>query len=586
MSPSPSKATRLWNYLRPYWVLEVVTLFVMMIIAALALVLPGAVRYLIDDLIPSLLAGTSGTPDLKPIVLFGLFLVGVYLANVLFSWIRDYLAGYIGAHIIADMRTALFAHLQSLSLQFHQNNQVGEIMSRILSDVSRVQYLLTSTLLMFFTNILLLVAILIYLLNVNWYLTVIAIIPVPLTILITSFYGRRLHRLSRWLQETIAALSGRIQESFTGIKTVKAFGQERREAGRLGSIIDKITRLYVQISVNTSLSVNVVQFISMLGPIVVLAWGTYLIAQGQMQLGALIAFYMLLTYLYNPVEGLASLHIEVKSAMASVDRIFEYLDMPATIVESPNPVILSQPRGEIELKNVSFAYEGSNGFRLDNINLRVAAKEKIAIVGPSGSGKTTIINLIMRFFDPDEGVITLDGVDLRSLAVTNLRDAVSIVDQEPLLFRATIHENIAYGSPEASEAEVESAARIANIATFIDSLPDRYRHIVGERGVTISGGEKQRLCLARVILKDPAVVILDEATSALDANSEYLIQQALEQVLRDKTAIIIAHRLSTIKHVDRIIALDRGRIVDEGRHDVLMERSALYRDLVARQLKN
>ncbi|MDX9856296.1 MAG: ABC transporter ATP-binding protein [candidate division Zixibacteria bacterium] len=586
MTAKKSKVQRLWCYLRPYWGLELLTLFVMTIIAALALVLPGAVRYLIDDLIPTLLAGDSASPDITPIVMFGLFLVGVYLANVLFSWVRDYLAGYIGAHIIADMRTALFAHLQSLSLQFHQNNQVGEIMSRILSDVSRVQSLLTSTLLMFFTNILLLVAILIYLLNVNWYLTVIAIIPVPLTVVITSFYGRRLNRISRWLQEAIASLSGRIQESFTGIKTVKAFGQENREGGRLRTIVDRITRLYVQISVNTSLSVNVVQFISMLGPIVVLAWGTYLIAQGQMQLGALIAFYMLLTYLYSPVEGLASLHIEVKSAMASVDRIFEYLDIPATVVEPPNPVVLSQPRGEVELRHVRFAYEGSNGFRLEGINLRVAAREKVAIVGPSGSGKTTIINLIMRFFDPDDGTVTLDGVDLRNLSLTSLRSAISIVDQEPLLFRATIHDNIAFGVPTATEADVHAAARIANIGGFIDSLPDKYQHIVGERGVTISGGEKQRLCLARVILKNPAVVILDEATSALDANSEYLIQQALEQVLVDKTAIIIAHRLSTIKHVDRIVALDRGRIVDEGRHDVLMERSALYRELVAHQLKN
>ncbi|MCB2230560.1 ABC transporter ATP-binding protein/permease [bacterium] len=586
MDSDRSKIARLWEYLRPYWLPELMALLVMMVIAALTLVLPGAVRYLIDDLIPSLVAHAGEGPDLQPIVLFGLFLVGVYLAHVLFSWLRDYLAGYIGARIIADMRSELFAHLQSLSLSFHQNNQVGEIMSRILSDVARVQYLLTSTLLMFFTNILMLVAILVYLLNVNWYLTLIAIVPVPLTIVITSVYGRRLHTLNRTLQETIAALSGRMQESFSGIKTVKAFGQEEREAKRLGSVIDRITKLYVRISVNTSLSVNVVQFISMLGPIVVLAWGTYLIAQGQMQLGALIAFYMLLAYLYSPVEGLASTHIEVKSAMASVDRIFEYLDIPPSVVQSANPVVLVEPRGEIELRDVSFSYGGSSGFRMEHLNLRVAAREKIALVGPSGSGKTTIINLIMRFFDPDRGSVTLDGVDLRSLSLASLRNAISIVDQEPLLFRATIRENICYGIPEASASEVESAATIANIAAFIDSLPDRYEHIVGERGVTISGGEKQRLCLARVILKDPSVVILDEATSALDSNSEYLIQQALEKVLADKTAIIIAHRLSTIKHVNRIIALDRGEIVDEGRHDVLMERSSLYRELVERQLRS
>jgi ABC-type multidrug transport system fused ATPase/permease subunit len=301
--------------------------------------------------------------DLTPIIQFGLFLVAVYAAHVLLSWARDYLAGVIGASIIADMRTDLYTHIQSLSLDFHQRNQVGEIMSRFLSDVNRVQHLLTSTLLMFFTNIMLLIAILVYLLSVNWYLTLVAILPVPLTILITTFYGRRLNRISRRLQETIAMLSGRLQESLTGIKTVKAFGQEERETKRLGGVIGKLTRLYVQISVNTSLSVNVVQFIGMLGPIVVLAWGTYLIVTGSMQLGALIAFYMLLTYLYGPVEGLASLHIEVKSAMASVDRIFEYLDIPARVLESPEPVTLIEPKGEIELTQVGFAYD-QDGFAL------------------------------------------------------------------------------------------------------------------------------------------------------------------------------------------------------------------------------
>ncbi|MBD3404375.1 hypothetical protein GF420_15905, partial [candidate division GN15 bacterium] len=243
MQVSTTKARRLWVYLRPYWGRELVTLVIMMTLAGLALVLPGAVRYLIDDLIPSLVQSSDAGVDLTPIIQFGLFLVAVYAAHVLLSWARDYLAGVIGASIIADMRTDLYTHIQSLSLDFHQRNQVGEIMSRFLSDVNRVQHLLTSTLLMFFTNIMLLIAILVYLLSVNWYLTLVAILPVPLTILITTFYGRRLNRISRRLQETIAMLSGRLQESLTGIKTVKAFGQEERETKRLGGVIGKLTRL-------------------------------------------------------------------------------------------------------------------------------------------------------------------------------------------------------------------------------------------------------------------------------------------------------------------------------------------------------
>jgi ABC-type multidrug transport system fused ATPase/permease subunit len=579
-----NKYARLWGYLKPYWKIELAAFLVMIVLAGLALALPVSVQYLIDNLIPSLAQDPGQGENLKKVAFFGLFLIGIYLGNVVFSWLRDYLAAYIGANIIADIRSQLFGHLERLSLKFFQTHQVGEMMSRFLSDANQLQGLLTSTLLMFLTNILLLIAILIYLLSINPMLTLIALIPVPITILIAHVFGKKMHRIVRKLQETIAALSARLQESFLAVKTIKAFGQEDFEKSKVDGILRRLTGLYVKTSVTSSLSVNLVHFINMVGPIVVLSWGTYMIAGGAMKLGALMAFYMLLTYLYSPIQDLASINIQVQSAMASVNRIFEYLDLPVGIEEDKTPIVIAKARGEIEFRNVVFYYE-PDGFRIDGLNLRIKAGEKLAIVGPSGSGKTTVINLIMRFYDPCRGEILLDGVDMRRLAVSSLRANIALVDQDPLLFNASIYDNIAYANRNASPEEVRFASRAANIKEFIESLNEGFDSMVGERGVTLSGGEKQRICLARAILKNPSILILDEATSALDTKSEHLIQESLKQVLADKTAIIIAHRLTTVQNVDRIVLIDGGRMVGSGNHEELLIKSQLYQELVKKQMR-
>ena len=580
MTISTSKARRLWGYLRPYWHLEAVTFLVMAVLAVLTLVVPAAVRYMIDDMLPSLVE----SPRISVVLYFGIVLAGIYFAYILFGWLRDYLAAYIGANIIAAMRSQLFLHLERLSLQFYQTHQVGELMSRLISDVNRVQDLLTSTLLMFLTSIFMLIAVLVYLLNIDWLLTLIAIIPVPITILFTNLFGKKLYRITKSLQEAVAQLSARLQEAFLSIKTIKAFGREEFEKGKVDRILSRLTGLYIKDSVTTSLSVNLVNFVNMLGPIVVLAWGAYLVSQGDMKLGALIAFYMLISYLYSPIENLASAAIEVQAAMASVNRIFEYLDIPAAVVEDESPVAIEQVSGRISFESVAFGYDSGN-FRFEDFSLTIQPREKVAVVGPSGAGKTTLVNLILRFFDPQGGAVALDGIDMRRLSLRSLRDNIALVDQDPLLFKASLFENIAYSNQGASLEDVIRAARIANIDPFISNLPDRYDSEVGERGVTLSGGEKQRVCLARAILKNPSVLILDEATSALDASSEQMVQESLKQILVDKTAIIIAHRLSTIQHADRIVVLDNGRVVAEGTHAELLENSPLYRDLAEKQLR-
>jgi len=577
-------AKRLWSYLKPFWKLELITIVDMGLISALVLAMPLAVKYLIDDLIPSLTAQAADGINIMSVVYFGLVLIGIYILNIVFSYIRDYMVGYIGANIIANMRSELFAHLESLTLDFHQNHQVGEIMSRILSDIQRIQHLLTTTLLMFITNILMLTAISIYLLTTNWLLTLVAIVPVPLTIFLASKFGNKLHFISKNLQETIASFSARLQESLLSIKTIKAFSQENREKHKVDSVLSTLTGLYIKNSVTNSLAVNLINFINMTGPIVVLSWGTYLIAVGSMKLGALIAFYMLLAYLYSPIQNLASVHIEVQSAMASVDRFFEYMDMKPSVTEPDKPVAFPEVLGSIKIKKLKFGYSPDK-LIFDGLNLEIQQMEKVAIVGPSGSGKTTLINILLRFFEFQSGDISLDGADIKNISLSSLRQNIGLVDQDPLLFKTSIFNNIAYSIPDADLESVIKAAKIANIHDFISDLPEKYETEVGERGVTISGGEKQRICLARAILKDPPIIFLDEATSSLDSQSEYLIQETLKEILSNKTAIIIAHRLSTIQHADRIIAIDKGQIVDEGKHDELLESSALYRELARHQLR-
>jgi len=575
-------AKRLWRYLKPYWYLQAATFLVMMCMAGLALAIPAAVKYMIDDLIPGLVATSENGIDWEPAVWFGALLMGIYLARVLVSLVQDYLATRIGASIICDMRSELFGHLETVSLLFYQKNQIGEITSRILSDVSRVQNLLAVTLLMFLQNIIMLVGILVFLLWVNWKMTLVAIIPVPLTITLSHFFGVKVHVIARKLQETIARLHGRIQESLTGIRTIRAFGKEDTERGRMDGVMLTLKDLYIRNTIVTSLAHSLVHFVNMLGPVVVLAWGTYLIAGGTMKLGSLMAFYMLLTYLYEPVQDLASINVDVQAAMASVNRVFEYLDLPPAVQEAKDPVVLKDVRGTVRLEHVSFRYN-EGGFGIEDLSLEMRSGETVAVVGPSGAGKTTLVNLIMRFFDPSAGRVTSDGVDLRQIELKALRRYVSLVDQDPMLFKMSIFDNIAYANADATVEDVEQAARIANIHDFITGLDEGYGTEVGERGVTVSGGEKQRLCLARAVLGDPPIIILDEATSALDSKSEELIQQAMKKLLVGKTGIVVAHRLATVRHADRIIVMDGGQIVDEGTHEGLIDSSPLYRELASRQ---
>ncbi len=576
------RAKRLWRYLRPYWTLGSVALLATAATGVLQLALPAALQYLIDSGIPEMIARRGQPGNWHSAAYFCLIVVGVYVAVFLFSWLRDYLGTWVGGSIIADVRSELFWHLENLSLRFHQKHQVGEILSRAMSDVSRMQEVFTSIIIGAAANLMFLLAILVYLFATNWFLTLLALVPIPITWYLTQRFGKVMNRIARQHQETTAELSARMQERLSGVKTIKAFGQEAEELGKYTQILERLKAVIVRFGVAQSISRTSVMILSFLSVIVVLSVGSYLIVIEQLSLGKLIAFFFLMAWMNSPIQLLASARVELQSLMASVDRVFAYLDEPIEVVEAAKPVTLKSVRGEVGFDNVYFAYD-DKGFKMERFNLTIAPRQKIAIVGPSGGGKSTIVNLIMRFYDPQEGTVSLDGIDLRQLSLKSLRDHVALVDQEPLLFNATIHENIAYGLAEATREQVIAAARIANVHDFISSLPLGYETLVGERGMTLSGGEKQRLCLARAVIKDPAVLILDEATSALDSISERLIQEALEKVVVDKTAIIIAHRLATVQKADRILTLKEGRIIDEGTHSELLKRSSVYRELAEKQ---
>ncbi len=550
--------------------------------AVLQLALPAALQYLIDSGIPEMITRRGQPGYWHNAVYFCLVVVGVYVVVFFLSWLRDYLGARVGGSIIADIRSELFLHLERLSLKFHQEHQVGEIMSRAMSDVSRMQEVFTSILIGALANLMFLIAILVYLFATNWFLTLLALVPIPLTWYLTSRFGRFMNRVSRQHQETTAELSARMQESLVGVKTIKAFGREVAELLRIESVLERLKAVIIRFSVTQSVSRTSVMILSFMGVIVVLSVGSYLIVIEQLTTGKLFAFFLVMAWMNNLVQGLASARVELQAIMASVDRVFAYLDVPVDIVDAASAVTLQAVRGEVRFDNVGFSYD-EKGFKVERLNLTIAPREKIAIVGPSGGGKSTIVNLIMRFYDPHQGSVLLDGVDLRRLSLKSLRDHVALVDQEPLLFNGTIRENIAYGLTEATREQVVAAAKVANVHEFISSLPAGYETLVGERGVTLSGGEKQRLCLARAVIKDPAVLILDEATSALDSISERLIQDALEKVVVDKTAIIIAHRLATVQKADRILTLKDGRIIDEGTHSELLQRSPIYRELAEKQ---
>ncbi len=614
---------RVLGYARPYRFQIAGMLALILVSAGLGLLNPLILRNLIDHALPE--------KDINRLVGLTFALLGIPVVSGLVNVVQRRLNAAVGEGVIYDLRVALYSHLQRMSLRFFTHTRVGELMSRLNNDVVGAQNAISNTIVSIITNVIQSAAVLAVMLSLEWRLTLISIAILPLFILAARRMGSRLRDIAREQMDTNAKMNALANETLniSGALLVKLFGQHRTEVARFVSRAASVRDLGIRRALLGTIFFIIIGLLSTAGTALVYGLGGYMVIQDQFTIGTIVAFGAYLSSLYGSLSGLASAPVDFATSVVSFERVFEVIDLPREIDDAPNAISLSGVRGELVFENVSFKYEGiqtpqlsevrrygqvdnvtatlsegNNGGErkeaegepqilpsqardsaLEEISFRVEPGQLVALVGPSGAGKTTLTYLIPRLYDPTGGRICIDGHDLRDISLESLSAQIGMVTQETHLFHDSIRTNLLYARLDATQAELEEACKAANIHNFITGLPDGYNTIVGERGYRLSGGEKQRIALARVILKDPRILILDEATSHLDSESETLIQEALKRVMAGRSSIVIAHRLSTILAADQILVLDRGRIVEQGNHAQLLAAGGLYAHLYETQFK-
>jgi len=549
--------------------------------ALIGLAFPMVVRYLLD----------AAFIDKSRAVLdrIAVGLVVLFTIQALLNYAQTYLLSAVGERVVAGLRQELFGRLLMMPPGFFAERRTGELTSRLTTDIGLLQGVLSHQIAEFSRQMLALVGGIILLTLMQPRLTLTALAVVPLVVGSALFFGRRLRRMTTSVQDKVADATASAEEAFSQIRTVQSFVQEPAERRRYAERIGESVRAALVRAQIRGVFFGVLTFSTFVGIVIVLWQGGLLVLEGQLTPGELVQFLLYTITIAAAIGALASFFSSYQEAVGAAQRVFEILETEPAIKDPPAPVALPSPaRGRVVFDKVSFRYSAdtSAAWTLQDIDLSCLPGEVIALVGPSGAGKTTLVSLLPRFWDPDRGQILVDGVDIRSLRLAELRSAIAIVPQDPALFSGTIRENIAYARPGASMQDVEAAARAAHAHEFVERLPDRYETVVGERGIKLSGGQRQRVAIARAILKDPVILILDEATSSLDTESERLIEDALSRLLVGRTTLIIAHRLSTVRRADRLVVLDRGRIVEEGNHSELLELGGLYARLYQRQFRD
>jgi ATP-binding cassette subfamily B protein len=578
---------RIGGYLLPAWKPSLLILFCILSTSVLGLVPPLMIKRVIDVAIPL----KDGALLNKYVFLM---IAAPLLSGLIGVW-QNYLITVMSQGVMFDLRNRMYEKLLAQSLRFFTNTKSGEILSRVQNDVGGVQGVVAGTLVALATNTLMVVTTLVVIFGMDWKLSLIAISVLPLFILPTRTVGKIRKKLSSQTQERLAELTAYLQEtlSVSGYLLTRLFGAQAYEKKRFSEKAASVRDLQIRQSmVGRWFFLSLMLFAS-IGPALIFLFGGHEAISGTLTVGTIVAFVTYLARLYGPVSGLVNVHVDIMSGAALFQRIFEYLDLPEEIAEPANPVRIESPQGAMRFDDVWMGYaaaspgaaDGERRWALQGITFEAHPGQMVALVGPSGAGKTTLTYLASRLYDPDRGRVTFDGVDLKDLSFEDLARLAAKVTQETTLFNATVEENLRYAKPEASMGEIEAACRVAQIHDVIAALPDGYSTIVGERGYKLSGGEKQRLAIARVVLRSPRLLILDEATSSLDSHSEALIQKALEPLLSGRTSLVIAHRLSTILRADQILVIDGGRIVERGTHAELLARGGLYSRLYEEQFR-
>ncbi len=565
------------GYFKPHWGKVLGGMISMSVVAMCT----GAAAFLVQPALDDIFI----RKDEQALMMIPLIYVLLILVKGTAQYLQNYLMKWAGLQVLETLRNELHTKMVFLPIKFFEDNQIGMLMSRVINDVLLIRMSLPAAV-MVIRQIMTMVALMGVVFFRDWQLAIWAVLVLPAAIYPFFFFARKLRKYGRRNQSKLADISTVLQETFSGIRVVKAFAAEKREGKQFKKENNRLVGIALKEVVLSELSSRIMELIGAIGVAIIIWYGGYKVINGESSPGAFFSFITALLMLYEPIKKLSVANSDIQQALAGAERVFEVLDSPELQVEQDGGKPLEMPFKEMHFDKVLFHYGDTSTPALDHVSFTVRAGERVALVGPSGAGKSTLANLIPRFYLPQSGRILINGTDLQEFSLAELRRSIGIVSQEPFLFNVSVTENVAYGQAQVDQEAVQRVCEAAYAHEFVLDLPDGYDTVLGERGVKLSGGQKQRLTIARALLKNPPLLVLDEATSALDTESERIVQLALENLMRDRTSIVIAHRLSTVLSADRIIVMDKGRIISQGTHEQLLQQCELYQRLYAIQFES
>ncbi|WP_077211020.1 ABC transporter ATP-binding protein [Bacillus dakarensis] len=566
---------RYMRFVKPYRLQIIGTILIGIIKFAIPLLIPLLIKYVLDDIVGNNTLSVEEKQG-QLILIMGIMVVIFIVVRPPVEYYRQYFAQWTASKILYDIRDKLFTHVQKLSFKYYSNTKAGEVISRVINDVEQTKSFIITGLMNLWLDVATIVIAIIIMMTMDVTLTIVSILLFPFYAFSIKYFFGNLRKLTRKRSQALAEVQSYLHERVQGMSVIKSFAIEDKEQKRFDQTNSNFLDKAIDHTKWNAKAFAVVNTITDIAPLLVIGFSGYQVINENLSIGEMAAFIAYIDRLYNPLRRLVNSSTTLTQSIASMDRVFEFVDEKYDIDDSPNAIFCENVKGHIEFKNVSFSYDEKEEEVLKNISLDVKQGETIALVGMSGGGKSSLVSLIPRFYDVTEGAILLDGTDIRTFKVRSLRDNIGMVLQDNILFSESVKSNILIGKSDATEEEIIDAAKAANAHDFIMNLPEGYDTKVGERGVKLSGGQKQRVAIARVFIKNPPILILDEATSALDLESEHLIQEAIEKLAKDRTTFIVAHRLSTITNVDRIVVIDNGKVIEIGSHEELMAKQGNY----------